>query len=87
MDDLNCIWIGNRGTGKQVQIHKALQHVAQSRGVPFSIRKAIWSTETNKRLQRESEQTEAQQDETETPSKGEGIPYETPLTAIPSPAY
>lgn len=82
MDDLNLIWIGNRGTGKQVQIHKALQHVAQGRGVPFTIRKALWSTETNKRLQRESEQTEAQQDETEMPTKGEGIPYETSLVHL-----
>lgn len=82
MDELNLIWIGNRGVGKQTQIHKALQHVAQSRGVHFSIRKATWSTETNKRLQRESEQTEAQQDETETPNQGEGIPYETSLVHL-----
>lgn len=82
MDELNLIWIGNRGVGKQTQIHKALQNVAQSRGVNFSIRKGMWSTETNKRLQRESEQTEAQQDETETPSQGEGIPYEMSLVHL-----
>jgi len=82
MDDLNLIWIGNRGVGKQTQVHKALEHVATSRGVHFSIRKAIWSTETNKKLQRESEQTVAQQDETETPSAGEGIPYETSLVHL-----
>jgi hypothetical protein len=82
MDELNLIWIGNRGTGKQVQVHKSLQHIAQSRGVNFSIRKATWSTETNKRLQRESEQTEAKQDETETPEQGEGIPYETSLVHL-----
>jgi hypothetical protein len=77
MDELNLLWIGNHGVGKQVQIHKALTHIAHTRGVHFQIRKAIWSTETNKRLQRESEQTEAQEDETETPNQGEGIPYET----------
>ncbi len=82
MDDLNLIWIGQRGTGKQTQIHKALAHVAQGRGVHFQIRKSTWSTETNKRLQRESEQTEAQQDETETPQQGEGIPYETSLVHL-----
>ena len=82
MDDLNLIWIGNRGTGKQYQIHKALQHIANQRGVNFQIRKSIWTTETNKKLQRESEQTEAQQDETETPQQGEGIPYETSLVHL-----
>jgi len=82
MDDLNLIWLGGRGTGKQTQIHKALQHVAQGRGVNFQIRKATWTTETNKRLQRESEQTEAQQDETETPQQGEGIPYEASLVHL-----
>jgi hypothetical protein len=82
MDELNLVWIGNRGVGKQTQIHKALQAVAQGRGVGFSIRKGTWSTETNKRLQRESEQTEAQQDETETPQQGEGIPYETSLVHL-----
>ena len=82
MDDLNLLWIGQRGTGKQTQIHKALQHTAMSRGVNFQIRKSVWTTETNKRLQRESEQTDAQQDETETPQQGEGIPYETSLVHL-----
>lgn len=82
MDDLNLIWLGGRGTGKQTQIHKALQHVAQGRGVNFQIRKATWTTETNKQLQRISEQTEAQQDETETPQQGEGIPYEASLVHL-----
>lgn len=76
MDELNLLWIGGRGTGKKTQVHKALQHVAQTRGVQYTPRKAVWSIESNKRLQRESEQTEAQQDETETPQEGEGIPYE-----------
>lgn len=82
MDELNLLWIGNRGTGKRTQLQKSLQHVAQSRGVHFSIRKGVWSTETNKKLQRESEQTEAQQDEIETPQQGEGIPYETSLVHL-----
>ena len=82
MDEFNLIWIGQRGTGKQTHIHKALAHIAQGRGVHFQIRKSTWSTETNKRLQRESEQTEAQQDETETPQQGEGIPYETSLVHL-----
>jgi hypothetical protein len=82
MDDLNLLWIGSRGVGKQTQIHKALAHVAQSRGVHFQIFKSIWSTETNKRLQRESEQTEAQEDETETPNQGEGIPYEKSIVHL-----
>lgn len=82
MDELNLIWIGQRGVGKKTQIHKALQHVAQNRGVHFQIRKNTWSTETNKKIQRESEQTEAQQDETETPAQGEGIPYETSLVHL-----
>jgi hypothetical protein len=82
MDELNLIWLGNKGTGKQTQIHKALQHIAHGRGVGFQIRKAIWTTDTNKKLQRESEQTEAQQDETETPQQGEGIPYEASLVHL-----
>ena len=77
MDELNLLWLGQRGTGKRTQIQKALTHVAQSRGVPFILRKSTWSTDTNKHLQRESEQTKAQEDETETPQEGEGIPYET----------
>jgi hypothetical protein len=82
MDELNLIWLGNRGTGKRTHIHKALQHVAQNRGVHFQIKKSTWTTETNKKLQRESEQTEAQQDETETPQQGDGIPYETSLVHL-----
>jgi hypothetical protein len=82
MDELNIIWLGNRGTGKKHQVHKALEHIAQNRGVHFQIRKSVWSTESNKKLQRESEQTEAQQDETETPQQGEGIPYETSLVHL-----
>ena len=77
MDELNLVWLGHRGTGKRTQIQKALTHVAQNRGVPFTLRKSTWSTDTNKHLQRESEQNEAQEDETETPKEGEGIPYET----------
>jgi hypothetical protein len=77
MDELNLLWIGQRGTGKRTQLHKSLGHVAQGRGVPFQLRKSLWSTETNKRLQRESEQTEAQEDEIETPQGNDGIPYET----------
>jgi len=82
MDDLNLLWIGSRGVGKQTQIHKALAHVAHTRGVQFQIYKSIWTTETNKRLQRESEQTEAQEDEMETPNQGEGIPYEKSLVHL-----
>jgi hypothetical protein len=82
MDELHCIWLGNRGTGKKTQIHKALSQVAHSRGIPFTIRPSMWSTETNKRQQRESEQTEAQQDEVETPNTAEGIPYETSLVHL-----
>ena len=82
MDDLNLIWIGQHGVGKQYQIHKTLQSIATTRGVNFLIRKSTWSTETNKKQQRESEQTDAQQDETETPHEGEGIPYETSLVHL-----
>lgn len=82
MDELNLLWIGNRGVGKKTHIHKALQHIAQVRGVAFQMRKATWSTETNRKLQRDSEQTEAQQDETETPQQGEGIPYEASLVHL-----
>ena len=77
MDELNLLWIGSRGCGKQTQLHMALSHVAQNRGVPFQIRKSVWSTDTNKRQQRDSEQTEAQEDEIETPQGNDGIPYET----------
>lgn len=82
MDDLHLLWIGQRGVGKRTHIHKSLAHVAQSRGIHFQIKTCIWSTETNKRLQRESEQTDAQQDETETPAQSEGIPYETSLVHL-----
>jgi hypothetical protein len=82
MDEFHLLWLGNRGTGKTTQLHKALAHVAQGRGVGFQIRKSVWTTETNKKLQRESEQTEARQDEIETPQEGEGIPYETSLVHL-----
>jgi hypothetical protein len=82
MDELNLLWIGSRGVGKKTQIHKSLAHIAQGRGVYFQIHKSTWSTETNKRLQRESEQTEAQEDEIETPNQGEGIPYEKSLVHL-----
>ena len=82
MDELNLVWLGPRGTGKKTQIHKGLAHVAQSRGVPFVVRRGIWSTETHKKLQRDSEQTTATQDETETPAQGEGIPYEMSLVHL-----
>ena len=77
MDELNLLWIGQRGTGKRTNLQKALSQVAQGRGISFQLRKSIWSTETNKRLQRESEQTEAQEDEVETPQGNDGVPYET----------
>jgi hypothetical protein len=82
MDDLNLVWIGQKGVGKKTQIHKALQHIAQGRGVQFQPHIANWSKETNKKQQRESEQTNAQEDETETPVQGESIPYEASLVHL-----
>lgn len=82
MDDLHIVWLGQRGTGKKSQIHKALQHIAQNRGVPFHIRKSIWSIDSNKKLQRESEANVAEENETETPTQGEGIPYESSLVHL-----
>lgn len=82
MDDLHIVWLGQRGTGKLTQLHKALAHVAQGRGVPFHVRKGIWSTDSSKKLQRESEQTAAAQDELETPTAGEGVPYEMSLVHL-----
>ena len=82
MDDLHVLWLGQRGTGKRTQLQKALQHVAQSRGVPFVLRKGTWSTDSSKKLQRESEQTVAAEDELETPQSGDGIPYEMSLVHL-----
>jgi hypothetical protein len=82
MDDLHIVWLGQRGTGKKTQLQKALQHVAQNRGVPFHIRKSTWSIDSNKKLQRESEANAAEENETETPTTGEGIPYETSLVHL-----
>lgn len=82
MDDLHVVWLGQRGVGKKYQLHKALAHVAQGRGIPFHIRKGTWSTDSAKKLQRESEQTTATQDEIETPTSGEGIPYEMSLVHL-----
>jgi len=82
MDDLHILWLGQRGTGKRTQLQKALQHVAQNRGVPFVLRKGTWSTDSSKKLQRESEQTVAEEDELETPQSGDGIPYEMSLVHL-----
>jgi hypothetical protein len=64
------------------QLQKALQHVAQNRGVPYVLRKGIWTTDSSKKLQRESEQTVAAEDELETPQSGDGIPYEMSLVHL-----
>ena len=82
MDDLHILWLGQRGTGKRTHVQKALQHVAQNRGVPFQLRKGIWTTDSSKKLQRESEQTVAEEDEIETPQSGDGIPYEMSLVHL-----
>lgn len=82
MDDLHLIWLGGRGVGKKTALHKALSHVAQGRGITFSIRKGLWSTETPKKMARESQTTEPTEDEIETPQQGEGIPYETSLVHL-----
>lgn len=82
MDDLHLLWIGGRGVGKKTSLQKALQHVATGRGVPFTVRKGIWSTETPKKLARESQATEPTEDEVETPQQGEGIPYEMSLVHL-----
>lgn len=82
MDDLHLIWIGNRGVGKKTSLHKALAHVAQSRNVSFVVRKGVWSTETPKKMTRESQTTEPTEDEIETPQQGEGIPYEMSLVHL-----
>ena len=82
MDDLHIVWLGHRGSGKRTQLQKALQHVAHNRGVPFQLRKGTWSTDSSKKLQRESEQTAAEQNETETPQSGDGIPYEMSLVHL-----
>lgn len=82
MDELHVVWLGPRGTGKKAQIHKALEHVAHGRGVPFQIRSGIWSTDNPKKLVRESESTAPTQDETETPTQGDGVPYEMSMVHL-----
>ena len=82
MDDLHIVWLGQRGSGKKTQLHKALQHIAHGRGVSFHIRKGQWTTDSSKKLQRESEQTVAEENETETPQNTEGIPYEMSLVHL-----
>lgn len=82
MDDLHFVWLGGRGVGKKTALHKALQQVANDRGVQFQVRKGLWSTETNKKLARDSQVTQPTEDEIETPQQGEGIPYEMSLVHI-----
>lgn len=82
MDDLHLVWLGGRGVGKKTSLHKALAHVATGRGVTFSIKKGIWSTEPPKKLARESQATEPEENEIETPQQGEGIPYEMSIVHL-----
>lgn len=87
MDELHCVWIGSRGVGKKTAIHKALQHVAHSRQVAFHIKPGQWTTDSSKKLQKDSETTNAEEDEVEVPNKGKEkekniIPYETSLVHL-----
>lgn len=44
MDSLNLCWRGQTHTGKKDQLHKALKHLADLRGLPFSIQTKQFST-------------------------------------------
>jgi hypothetical protein len=83
MDDLNLVWIGNRGVGKRTALHKALAAVAASRGLPFNIKKSTWSMNSTKKMIKESENSEAVEDSVETPEEDDkAIPYEDSLVHL-----
>ena len=87
MDELHCVWIGSRGVGKKTAVHKALQNVAHSRQVAFHLKPGQWTTDSSKKLQKDSETTNAEEDEVEVPNKGKEkekniIPYENSLVHL-----
>jgi hypothetical protein len=83
MDDLNIVWTGNRGVGKRTALHKALAAIAVNRGLPFNIKKGLWSINSTKKLIKESETSEAVEDTVETPEEDDkAIPYEASMVHI-----
>jgi hypothetical protein len=83
MDDLNMVWTGNRGVGKRTALHKALAAIAVNRGLPFNIKKGLWSINSTKKLIKESESNEAVEDTVETPEEDDkAIPYEASMVHL-----
>ena len=83
MDDINVVWTGNRGVGKRTALHKALAAVALSRGLPFNIKKGLWSINSTKKMIKESETSEAVEDSVETPEEDDkAIPYEDSMVHL-----
>jgi hypothetical protein len=83
MDEVNVVWMGNRGVGKRTALHKALAAVATSRGLPFHIKKGLWSMNSTKKMIKESETSEAVEDSVETPEEDDkAIPYETSMVHL-----
>ena len=83
MDDLNMVWLANRGVGKRTALHKALAAVAENRGLPFNIKKGMWSINSTKKLIKESENSEAVEDTVETPEEDDkAIPYEASMVHL-----
>jgi hypothetical protein len=83
MDDINVVWTGNRGTGKRTALHKTLAAVAASRGLPFNIKKGLWSMNSTKQMIKESETSEAVENNVETPEEDDkAIPYETSMVHL-----
>ncbi len=83
MDEINVVWTGNRGVGKRTALHKALATVAAGRGLPFKIKKDMWSMNSTKQMIKESESSEAVEDNVETPEEDDkAIPYETSMVHL-----
>lgn len=77
------VWTGNRGVGKRTALHKALAAIAVNRGLPFNIKKGLWSINSTKKLIKESESNEAVEDTVETPEEDDkAIPYEASMVHL-----
>lgn len=77
------VWTGNRGVGKRTALHKALALIAVNRGLPFNIKKGLWSINSTKKLIKESENNEAVENTVETPEEDDkAIPYEASMVHI-----
>ena len=76
MDALNLCWRGQPGSGKRTALHKALEKVAEVRGIPFHIQNRQFHMQASKSDNGQISTT-ADEDTTEdTSSEKDSFPYE-----------